>query len=376
VDLHGVTLITGPVQGDKSEPVDQSSLEWLREYTRSHQIPLLIEADGARGKPLKAPGGHEPPIPEFVDLVVQVAGLSGLGNPIDDQHIHRPATYSKLSELNPGDKVTIDAMAKVLLHPAGGMKNIPEVARRVVLLNQADTPELQAAAGNLAKRLGTGYDAVLVAKLQEKDILTVHEKVAGVILAAGGSLRFGRPKQLLDWSGEPFVRAVARTALAAGLSPVMVIAGAEAGQVRAAVMDLPVQVLLNEQWVEGQASSIRLGVSALDADALRRPGAAIFLLVDQPQVSASILSALVEVHARQLPTILAPMVMDQRANPVLFDRRAFADLLDLKGDVGGRAVFSKHKVEYLPWHDDSLLLDVDTPEQYEHLRSRWKGDSP
>ncbi|MBW7918094.1 MAG: nucleotidyltransferase family protein, partial [Anaerolineales bacterium] len=59
---------------------------------------------------------------------------------------------------------------------------------------------------------------------------------------------------------------------------------------------------------------------------------------------------------------------ERRANPVLFDRVTFADLLQLKGDVGGRAIFHKYKVDYLPWHDETLLLDVDTPEDYERLR--------
>jgi CTP:molybdopterin cytidylyltransferase MocA len=53
----------------------------------------------------------------------------------------------------------------------------------------------------------------------------------------------------------------------------------------------------------------------------------------------------------------------------LFDRRTFADLIALEGDVGGRAIFHKYDVEYLPWHDDRLLLDVDTPEMYQRLIS-------
>jgi molybdenum cofactor cytidylyltransferase len=79
------------------------------------------------------------------------------------------------------------------------------------------------------------------------------------------------------------------------------------------------------------------------------------------------LRALLEKHAEELYPIVAPMVMDRRANPVLFDRATFSDLLTLEGDVGGRAVFHKHQVEYVPWHDDRLLLDVDTPEMYQRL---------
>lgn len=98
-------------------------------------------------------------------------------------------------------------------------------------------------------------------------------------------------------------------------------------------------------------------------------GAAIFLLADQPQVTTSILRALIEKHAEGLHPIVAPMVMDRRANPVLFDRVTFRDLESIEGDVGGRAIFHKHRVEYLPWHDDRLLLDVDTPEMYRRLIS-------
>ena len=94
----------------------------------------------------------------------------------------------------------------------------------------------------------------------------------------------------------------------------------------------------------------------------------MFLLADQPQVTPDVIRALVDSHATGLHPIVAPLVMmEQRANPVLFDRVVFPDLLKLSGDVGGRAVFSEQRVEYLPWHDDRLLLDVDTEADYRRL---------
>ena len=99
-----------------------------------------------------------------------------------------------------------------------------------------------------------------------------------------------------------------------------------------------------------------------------RVGGAIFLLADQPQVTQTIIQALLEKHASTLEPIIAPMVLDQRANPVLFDQVAFPDLMKLEGDVGGRGIFSKHRVTYLTWHDDAMLLDVDTPEHYQRLK--------
>jgi molybdenum cofactor cytidylyltransferase len=216
------------------------------------------------------------------------------------------------------------------------------------------------------------YDAAIIASLRQGAIFAVDEPIAGIVLAAGESTRFGQPKQLLDWKGEPFVRAVAKTALQAGLSPVLVITGANAEKVEDAVQDLNVLAIKNEDWKSGQASSIKTGIRALGSTStpLRaRVGGAIFLLVDQPQLPGSVLRALREKHASGLDPIVAPMVMDQRANPVLFDRVTFPDLLTLEGDVGGRAIFHKYPVEYLPWHDDRLLLDVDTPEMYQRLLS-------
>jgi molybdenum cofactor cytidylyltransferase len=172
---------------------------------------------------------------------------------------------------------------------------------------------------------------------------------------------------LLDWKGQPFVRAVAKTALEAGLDPVLVVTGANRESVEATVQGLNISVVHNADWSTGQGSSIRKAVQVLNDD--NSVGSAIFLLVDQPQVTKSILQALVERHAQGLYPVVAPIVTDRRANPVLFDRDTFPDLMILDGDVGGRAIFHKHRVEYLPWHDDRLLLDVDTPEQYQRLIS-------
>ena len=362
---EGITLVTGPIETDRTQPVNSSVLFWLHEEAKNKNLPLLIEADGARQQPLKAPAAHEPPIPDVVDTVIVVAGLGGLGQPLDEDHIHRSHLFSTLSGLALNQPVTPASLVRLLTHPAGGLKNIPARARRVALLNQAETPELQSTGGQIARDLLGNFDSALVGSLQQNDFHTI-ERTAGVLLAAGESKRFGQPKQLLDWKGKPFVRQVAETALHAGLSPVVVVTGSNAEQVEKAVTRLDVTIVRNENWQGGQSASIAAGVKALP----KNTGASIFLLADQPQIPVEILRALVETHAQNLPAILAPLVLEEkRANPVLFDRVAFPDLLQLTGDVGGRALFGKYKVEYLPWHDEALLLDVDTPEDYERLKN-------
>jgi molybdenum cofactor cytidylyltransferase len=372
--LKGVILITGEIENDRTKPVNHALMNWLYQFCGYHSIPLLIEADGSRVKPLKAWAEHEPPIPAFVETVVQVVGLTGLGKSLSGENVHRAELFSKLSGLSIGEMITPDSLVRVLRHNEGGRKNIPISARKAILLNQADTPELQSVAHGLVQALIPAYHSVVISSLKQEKVFAVHEPIAGIILAAGESARFGQPKQLLDWKGQPFVHAVAKTALEAGLSPVVVITGANAEPVELAVQDLNVTVVRNSDWKIGQGSSIREGVNILIDNfsskmGMGKIGGAIFLLVDQPQVTTSILHALVEKHAEGLYPIVAPMVIDQRANPVLFDLATFPDLIGLEGDVGGRAIFHKHRVEYLPWHDDRLLLDVDTPEMYQRLIS-------
>jgi molybdenum cofactor cytidylyltransferase len=384
-ELRGVMLVTGPMDGDRTTGLNPDCLSFLYEVHERYHLPLLIEADGSRQRPLKAPSEHEPVIPEFVELVVEVAGLAGLGKPLTRRSVHRPEIFARLGSLNLGETITPEALVRVLTHARGGMKNIPQGSQRVALLNQADTPALQAQAGEIAEHLLPNFRTVISASLnpqliianQQPEIHAIYEAVAGVILAGGGSSRFGQPKPLLDWHGRPFVRVVAETAISAGLSPVVVVTGAHSERVETALSDLPVIIVRNPDWQNGQSTSIQAGLRYLAHASSPRsagftgewqaPGAVIFLLADQPQITPAVLHTLREEHSRTMAPIVAPLVDGQRANPVLFDRITFPDLMALKGDVGGRAIFKIFPVDYLTWYDESLLFDVDTPGDYEKL---------
>jgi len=360
----GVTFFTGPINDKgKTTGLTAETVRIVMDLADRHHAPLFIEADGSKCLPLKAPAEHEPPIPDFVDTVIYVVGLSGLGKALNDETVHRPDRYSRLSGLALGEAITPDAIAKVLRDPIGGLKNVPPSARKIALLNQADTPELQSQAQIIARQLLPTYGAVVISALKFQQIHAVHESTAGVILAAGASTRMGQPKPLLLWQGVPFIRQVARTALDADLSPVIIVAGEYVAEIQAAVSDLPVTVIHNAEWATGQSTSVKAGLNALPEET----GSAIFLLADQPHIPIELVRSLVAQHAQSLPPIVVPLIEDRRGNPVLFDRVTFKDLSALSGDVGGRAVFAKHRVTYVPWHDASLLLDVDTPEDYQRL---------
>ncbi len=363
------TLYTGLLdpQTNRLGGLTANQLQTLHQMAKDNNLPLLLEADGARQKMLKAPADHEPNLPLFTELCVTLIGLTTLGKPLNEENVHRSQIFSALTGLPLNQIIQPQHLTRLLQHPQGGLKNIPSGARRVALLNQAETPFLQAAAGQMAQEILPSYHAVLVASLQKGEIYAAKERVAGVILAAGEAKRMGKPKQLLSYQGEPFVRRVAKTALQAGLSPVIVITGAYAPQVEAALIDLPnLHLLHNPHWQSGQSASVRAGVQTLQSQ-FAGVGGAIFLLADQPQVNIHLLQALMEQHAQSLAPILAPLAADRRANPVLFDQTVFDDLLTIQGDAGGRVLFRQYPLRYIPWMDESLLLDVDTEEDYRKL---------
>ena len=368
-------LITGPVgQDDRLAGLPPRQLEALSEICREQGVPLLIEADGARQRNLKAPADHEPAVPEWVDRVIVVAGLQGLGQPLDQSAVHRPERFAALSGLTLGDPITADALIKVLKDEQGGLKRIPPGAKRTLFLNQAESPDLLDEAGRIAEALLGDYQDVVIGSLQQPGadgpIFSVHSPVAGVILAAGGSQRLGRPKQLLDWQGQPFIAKVVQNALAAGLRPLIVVTGAESETVSGALTGLPVTIIHNPDWQDGQSTSLRAGLRSLPRDCR----AALFLMSDQPQISPDLIRSVVDAfYTRRLP-IAAPRIAGRRANPVLFDREAFEALNAIRGDQGGRAVFNQFEAAWVDWDDGRAALDVDDEDAYERLKRAYFQD--
>src|SRR5262245_3682743 len=193
------------------------------------------------------------------------------------------------------------------------------------------------------------------------------DSIAAIILAAGSASRMGRPKQLLDWGGRSLVRVVAEHALAAGVDRVLVVVGAASEAVAAALAGLPVELVENPAYAEGQSTSLRAGVAALGPDV----GAALVLLGDQPFVTSAIVEQIVEEWRASGAAIVAPVYRGQRGNPVLFAHAVFAELLAVEGDQGARAILAADpaRIRKVPFDDDLPLVDIDTPEDYTRLQA-------
>ncbi len=116
----------GKIVGPTPEAVDLL-------FGRSGADYVLVEADGAAGMAIKAPADHEPVVPTASTTVVVVASIAAVGHPISAV-AHRPERVADLSGARPGDRLTIEEAAAVLLHPEGGLKGVPTGARVVMVI--------------------------------------------------------------------------------------------------------------------------------------------------------------------------------------------------------------------------------------------------
>ena len=114
---------------------------------------IIVEADGAAGRPLKAPAPHEPVIPTVTDHLVAVAGLRAIGLPLDERHVFRTGRYAAVTGLSPGETITTSSVTAALLHPEGIMKGAASGIQKFVFLNKAQREDLQKTGEEVAAQL-------------------------------------------------------------------------------------------------------------------------------------------------------------------------------------------------------------------------------
>ncbi len=198
------------------------------------------------------------------------------------------------------------------------------------------------------------------------------ENISIIILAAGSSLRLGQPKQLLLYKGKTLLQLMIQAANNSMAQSTMVVLGANAGTIRKSMDFFEVYLTENADWQEGMASSIRHGLNAL----LERDpttDAVIILLCDQPFVSADLLNDLISKHQETGKPVVACRYNNIPAVPALFHKKIFPELLQLKGDVGAKAIINKHTNELVQVDFLKGNVDIDSLADYEKIS---KDESP
>ena len=181
---------------------------------------------------------------------------------------------------------------------------------------------------------------------------------AAVVLAAGGSMRLGRPKQLLTREGETLVHRAARLALASGASRVLVVVGAQAADVARAVSDLPVECVVNAQWRAGLAGSVRAAAGALAT----HTDATLLLTCDQPALEVAHLLALLEASGRASSGCAATRLGDRVGIPAVVAAAMLRAALAVQGDRGLRDVLNATDADVIACEAPELAHDIDVPD--------------
>jgi molybdenum cofactor cytidylyltransferase len=194
--------------------------------------------------------------------------------------------------------------------------------------------------------------------------------VGAIILAAGKSTRMGKAKQLLRL-GESTVlgQTIENVRRSAVANEIVVVLGSSAEAIR---LQLPasllggLKIVVNPNYEQGMASSLRAGLSALDPQV----DATFIVLADQPFVRPETLDQLADHYRRTKAQIVIPSYKGVRGNPVLLDRSVFVEVMALEGDIGCRAIFGNHTehIAKLEVEDEGILLDIDSHEDYQRLR--------
>ena len=195
-------------------------------------------------------------------------------------------------------------------------------------------------------------------------------KISAILLAAGLSSRMGQPKLLLPWGGTTVLGQVVSIFAESGIEEIVVVTGGAREQVERLVEKLaeifPVRTVYNPEYVHGEMlSSIQAGLTALDS----RTSAALIGLGDQPQVREETVSHICATFTRTRAPLVIPSFQNRRGHPWLVERSLWPKILEFPLSTTPRRFLDTYasQVEYVT-ADQSILQDLDTPEDYARQR--------
>ena len=193
-------------------------------------------------------------------------------------------------------------------------------------------------------------------------------KVAAVILAAGGSSRFGKPKQLIELRGKTLLGRILDSATEANCSPIVVVIGNALLEVRKQLETTNVTIVENENWQRGIGTSIRTGVQYV-INHMPATDAIVLLVCDQPFVDAALIKQLIALRAQTQKAIIASNYADTLGVPGLFDRSCFQELLELDDASGAKIIILSNPERVAELLFPEGKIDIDTIEDWKKFET-------
>ena len=196
--------------------------------------------------------------------------------------------------------------------------------------------------------------------------------IVAVILSAGESSRMGRPKALLPIDGVRFIEKIVTSLQATRVGQIIAVLGHNAQEMRQKISDLPVSIVINSNYKQGQLSSLVAAIRSIQSSKNSVDGMLVHL-VDHPYINAQLVDAMIERFYETKKLIVVPRYRGRRGHPVIFSSALFAEMLAAPVDQGAKAVVHAHRDETLEIDtgDQGVTIDIDTPDEYrEHVKGK------
>jgi molybdenum cofactor cytidylyltransferase len=191
--------------------------------------------------------------------------------------------------------------------------------------------------------------------------------IVAIVLAAGESSRMGQPKALLPIEGIRFIEKIVNSLESTRVGKIVVVLGHNAEEMRLKIADLPVELVINRDYKQGQLSSLLAAIRSVVSSGYANDVDGVLVhLVDHPYISPDLVNLMIERFYRSKKLIVVPRYRERRGHPVIFSKALFAELLATPLDQGAKAVVRAHSSETLEivTDDEGVTIDIDTPEEY------------
>ena len=349
---------------------------------------VLIEADGAKRMPIKAPNENEPVIIDYSDIVIGVVGLDSLGKVINEENTHRPAELIKIFNKDLGDIINENDIKNLSLSENGLFKNSPVLAKKVLVLNKADSPEKLKSGKRIIDLLINELkglnkiDYLMISSLEKGKIHKVvnicpmiRPKISMVVFAAGKGIRMGAEKLMLELDGISILDRVLNT-----VETLESDGTAESHEITETIIVYSVdrvrelaekhkidKIIENPEPERGMSSSLKLAVEKASPNS----DAFMFLMGDQPFISKKTIEKIIGKWLEDTSRIVVPCFAGKKGNPVIFPSSFRKLLMEVTGDKGGREIINLNfdKIKFVEIRESIEGQDIDDPATYE----KYKG---
>ena len=198
--------------------------------------------------------------------------------------------------------------------------------------------------------------------------------IVAVVLSAGESSRMGRPKALLPVDGVRFIEKIVTALKSTRVAKIIAVLGHDADEMRRQIGDLPVTMVVNPNYKQGQLSSLVAAINSIQSskDSASVDGILVHL-VDHPYINPDLVNLMIDRFHETKKLIVVPRYQGRRGHPVIFSSALFAELLAAPLDQGAKTVVHAHRDETLEidTEDEGVTIDINTPEEYrQHVKEQ------